>query len=298
MIKVAVIGSAGLVGSSLVRDFSTDPNFSITATYNNFIPDFTRPLELLRVNCFDVNDNVLFNLFYQNDFVINCAMQRVGPHADFGDFEKTLYVNSLFPKKLDFWSERVNRAKHINISTDAVYSGKSVTEPYSENDQPNPIDLYGYTKYLGEMAGPNTLNIRTSFVGNDVNYRRGLFEWIASLKFGETVVGYNNYIWSGVTTLQFSKFIVALMRGDFFSQIRDYGHVLNYTCNPPITKYELINLIIEAIGREDINVVAGSSPFGIVDRRLQTSISIVSSFNKRQDLLKDSIKKLAIERLI
>nr|CAD7568676.1 unnamed protein product [Timema californicum] len=42
------------------------------------------------------------------------------------------------------------KAPMIYISTDYVFDGKS--PPFSEDDTPNPLNLYGKTKLQGELA--------------------------------------------------------------------------------------------------------------------------------------------------
>ena len=55
----------------------------------------------------------------------------------------------------------------IHYSTDYVFDGKK-TIPYTEEDEPNPINMYGESKLLGEQAIQETLErqliLRTSWV--------------------------------------------------------------------------------------------------------------------------------------
>ena len=57
--------------------------------------------------------------------------------------------------------------KLIYISTCAVFDGTK-KEPYSETDMPNPLNVYGKTKWLGEKISqeliPNTLIVRTGWL--------------------------------------------------------------------------------------------------------------------------------------
>jgi len=57
--------------------------------------------------------------------------------------------------------------KLIHISTDYVFDGKG-NKPYKEDDTTNPVNYYGYTKWMGEKLAlennPETMVIRTSWV--------------------------------------------------------------------------------------------------------------------------------------
>jgi dTDP-4-dehydrorhamnose reductase len=55
----------------------------------------------------------------------------------------------------------------VHYSTDYVFNGEGI-KPWSEDDQTHPVNLYGYTKRLGEQAieqsGCSFINFRTCWV--------------------------------------------------------------------------------------------------------------------------------------
>jgi dTDP-4-dehydrorhamnose reductase len=56
--------------------------------------------------------------------------------------------------------------RFIHISTDYVFDGAQTT-PYTENDAPNPLNVYGASKLKGEqlaLQNPNAAVVRTSWV--------------------------------------------------------------------------------------------------------------------------------------
>jgi len=75
-------------------------------------------------------------------------------------------VNVEGAKNLAKAAKDVN-AKLIHISTDFVFDGRKCL-PYSENDIPNPLSIYGKTKLEGEQAVLETLSssivIRTAWL--------------------------------------------------------------------------------------------------------------------------------------
>jgi len=62
---------------------------------------------------------------------------------------------------------KTHGAKLIHISTDYVFNGKG-DEPYKEDDATDPVNYYGYSKWMGEQLAlqnnPQTIVIRTSWV--------------------------------------------------------------------------------------------------------------------------------------
>ena len=59
-------------------------------------------------------------------------------------------------------------AKVVYTSTDYIFDGKKdINSSYTEDDTPNPLNVYGKTKYLGEeevRRNPNHFVARISWV--------------------------------------------------------------------------------------------------------------------------------------
>src|SRR5438093_5154695 len=75
---------------------------------------------------------------------------------------RSITINSLFPHRLAELSRAVG-AHLVHISTDCVFSGR--TGAYTEDDIPDPVDLYGRSKLLGEVETPKATTLRTSMIG-------------------------------------------------------------------------------------------------------------------------------------
>ena len=56
-------------------------------------------------------------------------------------------------------------------STDCVFDGTKGN--YLENNEPNSDDIYGKTKFLGEINYQNTCTIRTSIIGHEYYNKLG-----------------------------------------------------------------------------------------------------------------------------
>ncbi|MDQ2945657.1 MAG: sugar nucleotide-binding protein, partial [Acidobacteriota bacterium] len=129
------------------------------------------------------------------DFMVNCVgviKQRREAHLPI----PSITVNSLLPHQLAGmaanWGGRV-----IHFSTDCVFSGKR--GQYTENDPSDAEDLYGKSKFLGEVAVSNALTLRTSIIGRELSEHQSLLDWFLSQNHRK-VRGFTRVIYSGVTT--------------------------------------------------------------------------------------------------
>ena len=129
------------------------------------------------------------------DIVLNCIgvvkQKHEGKQA-----LPAIRVNALFPHELAAFCDSAG-AKMIQASTDCVFSGRS--GGMDESVVPDPVDLYGRSKLLGEVTYAPHLTIRTSIIGRELRTATGLLEWFLTNR-GRTVRGYTNAVFSGLTT--------------------------------------------------------------------------------------------------
>jgi len=142
-------------------------------------------------------------------------------------------INTLFPHRLAALC-KVSGAKMIHVSTDCVFSGRKGN--YTEDDTPDPIDLYGHTKLLGEVTAQGCLTLRTSIIGRELHTKYGLIEWFLSQR-GKTVKGFSRAIYSGFTTQALVEII-----GNLIEQHPDLSG-LWHVSSAPISKYDLLQLV-------------------------------------------------------
>lgn len=99
------------------------------------------------------------------DLIINAAAYTAVDKAE-SERDLAMAVNGEAPGFMARWAAE-NNAAILHYSTDYVFDG-TATEPYRENDAPNPINIYGETKRAGEIAVTKAaaphLIIRTSWV--------------------------------------------------------------------------------------------------------------------------------------
>lgn len=146
---ILVTGSNGQLGSSLKKCLQKKSVFLNSAEL-----DITKIDEIK--SCIDK---------YMPSHIINCAAYTNVEKAE-SDSETAFLINQHAVSNLAKACE-ANKIALIHISTDYVFDGNKST-PYTEDDQPNPINIYGKSKLAGEYAMLESLNIgliiRTSWL--------------------------------------------------------------------------------------------------------------------------------------
>jgi dTDP-4-dehydrorhamnose reductase len=133
---------------------------------------------------------------------------------------------------VDHWGGRV-----VHFSTDCVFNGHRGN--YSEEDVSDAEDLYGKSKFLGEVTVANALTLRTSIIGRELTEHRSLLDWFLSQNH-KTVRGYRKVIYSGVTTNHLAELVASII------QKHPGLNGLYQVASEPISKYDLLCLVREA----------------------------------------------------
>ena len=233
---IMILGVNGMLGSILFKYLylKTDINtFGVLRNRRNLINDLNmyKNKNIYETNLTDSYElKELINLV-RPEIVINCV-GIVKQHPNSNDPIISISLNSLFPHKLNKICEFAG-SKLIQISTDCVFSGKKGL--YDEKDLPDPVDIYGKSKLLGEVNSGSALTLRTSYIGKELNTQRGLLSWFLSQK--GRIKGYSKAIYSGLTTLEIARVIY-----EFVIPNQDLKGTYHLS-SEPIDKFSLLNLI-------------------------------------------------------
>ena len=126
-----------------------------------------------------------------------------------------------------------------------MFSGQLAEGAYSETHTSDAEDLYGKSKYMGEIAhSSHVVTIRTSIIGHELNSNYSLVDWFLSQK--GPVKGYLNAIFSGLPTYELARVIHDYIIPD--NKISGLYHVSSKS----ISKYHLLKLIAETYKKEII----------------------------------------------
>jgi dTDP-4-dehydrorhamnose reductase len=169
------------------------------------------------------------------DYLINCiGLIKQRPEAQ--DPIAAISVNALLPHRLASLTENWG-GRLIHFSTDCVFSG--LRGRYCEKDPSDATDLYGRTKFLGEVQAENALTLRTSIIGRELDGRRSLLEWFLGQN-GGSVRGFRRVIWSGVTTNHLANLVAEIV-----SRHADLSG-LYQVAGQHVSKFDLLSLLRDA----------------------------------------------------
>ena len=263
--KILILGATGMLGNSMLRFLGSDKKFNIfaTARNNSARSYFSKDLSNKLITNVDVgNHDSLVEVFNKTkpDVVINC-IGLVKQLADASDPLKALPVNSLLPHRLANLCKLAN-SRLIHISTDCVFSGEKGN--YKESDFPDCHDLYGRSKFLGEVDYPYAVTLRTSIIGHELAGNRSLINWFLSAE--GCVKGFEKAVYSGFPTVELARII-----RDFVLPNEEL-HGLYHVASKPINKLELLKLVAEIYNKE-IDIIPSDEL--VMDRSLDAT-----SFNE------------------
>jgi len=243
-VKVLVVGGDGMLGHRLLLELGHAHEVRVTlrrplgayAGHGLYSPDNAEPGVDVRdfAAVLDVLDR------FRPEAVVNAAgIVKQRPEARSAVL--SIEVNALFPQRLAAACRRAG-IRLVHLSTDCVFSGRR--GGYSEADEPDPQDLYGRTKLLGEVDDGACLVLRSSIIGLELGNRLGLVEWFLAQPPGTTVDGWRRAVYTGLTTAEMARVIDRALAGH--PGLSGLWHV----AAAPTGKYDLLRALAAKLGRD------------------------------------------------
>jgi dTDP-4-dehydrorhamnose reductase len=248
-----------MLGNAVIDVFSQDSSYEVWGTLRSasalrYFAVEQRARLLVGVDVLDQDALVRALDMVRPNVVINCV-GLIKQLADAQDPLSTLPVNAMFPHRLARLCGLAD-IRVIHVSTDCVFSGR--TGAYTESDPSDAEDLYGKSKFIGELHDlKHAITIRTSIIGHELNSNFALVDWFLSQK--GAVRGFAKAIFSGLPTVELASVIkdCVLTHPEL--------HGLYHVAAAPITKLELLRLISRQYKKE-IDIVPDERL--VIDRSL------------------------------
>ncbi len=229
MRRILLLGYTGTIGNALYNELN--PDYDIIVKNSK---DFDA------VNPETIKDVVEY---HKPDIIIN-AVAYSGMDKCEKNPELTFKVNSLFPRYLARLSNE-NNCLLVHFSTESVFGRGG---PFTEDDTPQPMNIYGHTKNLGDYFIKKICKkyyiFRLPLVFGSSPKNNQLIARIISNKDYTPKVA-NDYYTTPTYNKDIAKEIVRILNEDY-----DYG-LYHITNTGKTSLYDLIKIL-----REDIESVS------------------------------------------
>lgn len=152
--RLLVTGANGMLGRDLVAEIQERGHEAVPTDVQEL--SITDPMEVARIAGGE---------FGKLDWIVNCAAYTAVDKAE-SEPQLAHELNAFAPGYLANVA-KISGARLLQLSTDFVFDG-SKTEPYTEDDKPNPLGVYGESKLAGEeavmMANSSSIVVRTAWL--------------------------------------------------------------------------------------------------------------------------------------
>ncbi|MFZ2206607.1 MAG: SDR family oxidoreductase [Microgenomates group bacterium] len=236
---VLILGASGMLGHKMFEALSSYSQYKVYGTvtslksFNGTLPEKYKSSisEAVYANDLTSVEKVLTSV--KPNVVINC-IGMIKQKKENGTNIQTILLNALFPQQVSSICEK-KKIRFITIATDCVFDGKKESE-YFETDLPTCHDVYGMTKFLGEIHSGTSLTLRTSIIGHELKAGVSLLDWFLG-QSNKTIKGYNKAIFTGFPTVVLARIIAEKVIPN--KTLRGLYHL---SANS-ISKYDLLKII-------------------------------------------------------
>lgn len=263
--KLAVIGANGQLGTDL-REVLSREHEVIGLNHSD-----------IEITNIDSIRNVLSST--KPDIVLNTAAYHIVPEAEkFPD--KAFHINGTGTLNLARVCQDM-AIRLVHYSTDYVFDGKK-QKPYTEDDCPNPLNVYANTKLSGEYFALNYSDrsyvVRVSGIYGKVPCRAKGGNFITTMiklaKEKPEVRVVNDEILTPTPTLHIAKNTAALIKTDAFG-------LFHMSCEGECSWYEFAKVIWQTLQLETPLYPASVKDFPLVVKRPFYSVLENRNLNNR-----------------
>lgn len=285
-LKILVLGSSGLLGSTLVPFFASRGHEVIThsrgggAQYLADLSDLNKVFELLG----KIEPAVIVNLVGLTDVDL-CETQP----------NQAYLANVRTIENISGWIKQKNTACHlVHISTDQVY------DSINQHDEGHVTltNYYAFSKYAGELAAssvPSTI-LRTNFFGRSHCAKRtSLTDWIfRSLSNSDPIQVFDDVLFSPLSMATLSEMIELILLKKHIGIFNLGSHGGMSKADFAFAFAEELHLSTSAMTRTSTDQVTFLKTYRPKDMRMDCS-KFENTLGVKLPILKDEIKRVVRE---
>lgn len=210
MARILITGVSGLLGINLASETMNEHNI-VGVDRGKLV---NTPFQVIQKDLTDLASIQLLLDEVRPAWLINCAaLADLDACEDQPDRAKTL--NTELPAELAK-ACKTRGISMVHISTDAVFDGQK-GEFYTEQDQPNPLNVYAKTKLDGERAvaaeNPSAIITRVNFYGWSLGGKRSLGEFFYNnLANNKSMSGFTDAIFCPMLVNHTARILVKMLK--------------------------------------------------------------------------------------
>jgi len=234
--KILITGAFGQLGDSTILELQ--PHFEIIASGKKTPQINNYPCKYINLDITSKNQVGEIINIYLPDIIVHLAATT---NVDLCETNKDLaWNNNVKATENILYHIRGSKCKIIFISTDYIFDGSS--GPYSELDQPNPINYYGKTKLAAEniirgSAQPWVILRTNVLYGNSYLNKASFVKWIIdSLSNKEKIKVVNDQFGNPTWTAALSEAIK-------ISMVMNVNDIFHYGGSEFISRFEFAKKI-------------------------------------------------------
>ncbi len=263
--KILVTGAAGMLGSALCPTLVKKGHEVIPTDLN---PNHSEGIEFLDVRDYSSVQNMVKQI--GPELVMHLAAETDVDRCEI-EPDHAFQTNTIATQNIALISQK-EKIPLVYISTIGVFYGDK-SEPYTEFDEPNPINIYGRSKLEGEKIVQNLLNnyyiIRAGWMvgGGPTRDKKFIGKIIKQIGQKQVLKAVSDKIGSPTYTVDFSRCLSNLIETGFYGLYhctnKGYG-----------SRFDVAKKIINYLGRPDVTVEpVGSAYFPLPALRARSEMS-------------------------
>ena len=236
--RILIVGAAGQVGVELQRSFADYGPIVAVDRESVDLADAGQTRDLVRR--------------VKPEIILNAAAYTAVDRAE-SEQELAMAINAHAPRVLAEEALSGN-AMLVHYSTDYVFDG-SKQEPWTEGDEPHPLNVYGATKLAGEQAiqgiGGRYLIFRTSWVYGP-HGQNFLLTMLRLARERERLSIVDDQFGAPTTSIelaQATRSIVSGVRAGQFGVSNDWAGLYHMTCSGSTTWCRFARAIFSGAGK-------------------------------------------------
>lgn len=250
--KILVTGAAGMLGTSLIPVLDAREH-TVKATDINLLDSRISRLDVRNIEEFmevgsDFRPDLIMHLAAETDLEVCESRVDYAYEENFIGTQNACRLCHEHDTPLVF------------ISTAGVFDGTKRGAPYTEFDSPNPVNVYGASKFHAEQivrqTVPSHYIVRAGWmVGGGKRDKKFVSKIIKKIEAGEkTIYAVSDRFGTPTYAPAFSETLEKIVRTGFFG-------TYHLACKGSGSRYDVASEILRIMGRDDVELKPVSSEF-------------------------------------